>query len=377
LLQSPSDRSNYPSLNEYIYLNQASLGLIGQPAVSAMHRFLDTTARHGNSKMSDAEEVAFLDPLRENAAKLMNCRQENVAIISSASEILNQLPHLFNPPIGSNIVTVSSDFPSITRPWIAYCKSHECKLKFVEENFDQNLTEEIIKAIDSKTSVVCVSYVQFSTGTQLNIKRLSSIAKKYGSRLVVDITQAAGAVPISTLDWDADVLVCSGYKWLGGHGGVALAYISSELLNKTPPGVGWFGAENPFDMQATQLKLSKTAGRYTQSTMSYISVKGLTIAITELLNIGLETISDHSKKLVKILNQELTPSNWKSYRPIEDQSASSHIVTLETTQNETTKLPLYLKNKKIICGSRNGRLRISLAHYNNETDIKTLVNSLL
>ena len=58
------DRSDYPSLTEYVYLNQASLGLIGQPAVQSMHDFLDNTARHGNLRMTDEEEVGFFESLR-------------------------------------------------------------------------------------------------------------------------------------------------------------------------------------------------------------------------------------------------------------------------------------------------------------------------
>jgi cysteine desulfurase / selenocysteine lyase len=54
---SLSDRSDYPSLGEATYLNQASLGLMGQPAAAAMHTFIDNVARHGNLFMSDADEI--------------------------------------------------------------------------------------------------------------------------------------------------------------------------------------------------------------------------------------------------------------------------------------------------------------------------------
>ena len=64
------DRLDYPTLDESIYLNQESLGLIGQPAVTAMHRFIDDFARHGNCYMSDADEVAYLNSLRAVAAEL-------------------------------------------------------------------------------------------------------------------------------------------------------------------------------------------------------------------------------------------------------------------------------------------------------------------
>src|SRR5213079_1623002 len=53
------DRLHYPSLRQSAYLNQASLGLIGQPAVTAMHTFIDNVARHGNLYMSDSDELAY------------------------------------------------------------------------------------------------------------------------------------------------------------------------------------------------------------------------------------------------------------------------------------------------------------------------------
>ena len=62
------ERSSYPSLNDCVYLNQASLGLIGQPAVQSMHEFLDNTARHGNLRMTDEEEVGFFESLRQRGA---------------------------------------------------------------------------------------------------------------------------------------------------------------------------------------------------------------------------------------------------------------------------------------------------------------------
>ena len=66
-----------------------------------------------------------------------------------------------------------------------------------------------------------------------------------GAKLVVDVTQAAGAIPVCVQEWDADLVVCSGYKWLGGHGGIAFASFSDALLEKQPPFIGWFGGGRP------------------------------------------------------------------------------------------------------------------------------------
>ncbi len=167
-----------------------------------------------------------------------------------------------------------SEFPAVTRPWIAYAAEKDCELQFVDERETHDLTETPIQSIDERISVVAVSYVQFATGTRVDIPRLREATRKVGALLMVDVTQAAGALPIDAKGWDADVVVCSGYKWLGGHGGVGLAVMSPRFLDQVPPAPGWMGAPDPFDFEATRLPLAGDARRYTQSTMSYVSLKG-------------------------------------------------------------------------------------------------------
>ena len=376
MVQSLSKRKDYPCLSENTYLNQASLGLISEGSVRSMHKFLDDTGRHGNLNMSDSEEASFLEPLRANGSKLIDCNPDNLAITSSASEILNQLPYLFEPRSGSKILMVSTDFPALTRPWIAYCQKANCEIKFIDESADKNLTEQLIANLDANTAAVCVSYVQFSTGTLINVKRLRETTNKIGAKLIIDITQAAGALPIHFNDWMPDVIVCSGYKWLGGHGGVAISFISSELLKKTPPSPGWFGAKNPFDMNAKILSMAENARRYTQATMSYISVVGLNKSILELLELKPVEIRNHAQSLSENLFLGLKNSDWTPYRAPSDKEASSHIISL-SHQNAASSLVLQkLKSKKVVCSERNDRIRISLAHYNNEQDIDNLLNVL-
>ncbi len=376
MIESLSNRKDYPCLKNNCYLNQASLGLIGETAASAMHHFLSDTARHGNLNMSDADETAFLDATRLKIGRLLNAQPDNIAVVSSASEILSQLPFLIKPRKNKKIVLVETDFPAITRPWIAYSERKSLKLIFVKEQIAENLTDQIIKNLDETTAVVCVSFVQFSSGTRLNILKLRNATKRLGIRLVVDITQAAGVIPISLESWEADLVICSGYKWLGGHGGVAFAIFSADLLNFQPPWIGWFGGENPFELDATRLLLAKTAAKYTQSTMSYISVIGLNAAIDNLLNIGIEKIYRHSNSLATILASRLEGLDWKSLHKFDNLEYSPHIISLNSSKVDIKKKFAELSKNGIICGIRNGRLRISIAHYNNQIDIETLIKQL-
>ena len=129
-------------------------------------------------------------------------------------------------------------------------------------------------------------------------------------------------------------------------------------------------------MDATRLSLSQTAAKYTQSTLSYISVIGLNSAINSLLTIGIEEIYNHARGLSNILIPGLKDLSWNSFQKINSVEFSPHIIAISgPTFNVQAKFAELQKNN-IICGVRNERIRISIAHYNNELDIEALIKNL-
>src|ERR1700719_2106815 len=375
MISSPFDRLDYPSLRHSVYLNQASLGLIGQPAVAAMHTFIDDVDRHGNLYMSDSDEVGYCETLRGRAARLFHCDSTQVAIAAGASEILGQLPSLLQPRLNSTILAVSSDFPAITRPWLRLAALKGHRVRFVGDQPACNLTDTLIEAIDENTAVVAVSSVQYATGTVVDISRLRQSTAQVGARLIVDATQAAGAMRVDAAAWDADAVVASGYKWLGGHGGVALAIMSPLLLEQIPPLPGWMGASDPFGFDATSVSLANDARRYTQSTMSYVSMAGLVVAIEQLLSLGESRIEAHARTLAAMLVREASKYGWQPFRSVGDPAGSPHIISLGRSRESVQTIVERLRSHNIVCSTRGGRIRISLAPYNDESDVNTLIQA--
>lgn len=368
-----ADRGDYPTLREGTYLNQAALGLIGQPAVNAMHAMLDETARHGNLHMSDEEEAGFLGDLREHAARLLSAEAGRLAIVSSASELLSQAPSLLAPPAGSTVLAVATDFPAITRPWLRLAEHGGCSIEFVVDRADADLTDDIIDRLRADTSVVAVGWVQYATGTTIDVPRLRAATEQAGVRLVLDVTQGAGAMPVDAGGWDADLLVTSGYKWLGGHGGVALGVLADDLVAQVPPLPGWFGAADPFAFDATDLSVAADARRFTQSTMSYVSVTGLTTSLGELLRLGIGEVERHAARLADALVAAVEPLGWRPFRPVGGPAAAANLVSLVPPGGSIDGVEGRLRSHGVVCSVRDGRLRVSLAPYNDEDDVDALV----
>lgn len=371
-----ADRGDYPTLREGTYLNQAALGLIGQPAVDAMHVMLDGTARHGNLHMSDEEEAAFLGDLRGHAARLLAADPARVAIVSSASELLSQAPFLVAPPAGSTVLAVATDFPAITRPWLRLAEHGGCTVEFVADRAGADLTDDLIDRLDADTSVVAVGWVQYATGTTIDVPRLRAATEQAGVRLVLDVTQGAGAMPVDAGGWGADLLVTSGYKWLGGHGGVALGVLAADLVAQVPPLPGWFGAADPFAFDATDLSVAADARRFTQSTMSYVSVTGLSTSIGELLRLGIGEVERHATRLADALVAGTEPLGWRPFRPVDDPAAAANLVSLVPPDGSIDGVAQRLRSHGVVSSVRDGRLRVSLAPYNDEGDVDALVAAL-
>ena len=370
------DRREYSGLAGCTYLNQASLGLIPRASLEASVRFLTDIAQHGNLRLSDQAEAEILDSVRAAAAGLLGASVTSVAVVGGASEGLGQIAAMLSGPDGE-VILVPSDFPSVTYLWLAAHERLGMRVRWVPDVAARDLTQSLADAISERTTVVCVSAVQFSTGSLVDVAALVARARSAGARVVVDVTQMAGALPVTMSAWGADALVCSGYKWLSAPGGVALLAVTEDLAAAIPPVVGWKGSATPFDFKPQELSLAADARRFELSTMSYSAASGLLASIKLLSGIGLNSIREHADRLAASLVERTTPLGWTPYRPLSDQSASGHIVSLRHPTAAVEEVQAALAEKhKIITSSRGGGIRVSLHVYNSDDDVRALSEAL-
>ena len=280
---------------------------------------------------------------------------------------------LLQPRLKSTILAVSSDFPAITRPWLRQAALRNHTVRFVDDQPSCDLTDTLIEAIDESTSVVAVSSVSICYG--YGSRYFSAAPKHYPSWCTFDCRRYASGRWVDAAVWDADAVVTSGYKWLGGHGGIALAIMSPRLLEQIPPLPGWMGAVDPFGFDATSVSLANDARRYTQSTMSYVSMAGLVVAIEQLLSLGEARIEAHARSLAAMLVSEASKYGWQPFRSVGDP-AGSHIISLGHVSESVQATVERLRTHNIVCGTRGGRIRISLAPYNDESDVNAVSEAL-
>jgi cysteine desulfurase / selenocysteine lyase len=300
----------------------------------------------------------------------------SVAVVGGASEALGQLAILAGNA-GGEVLLVATDFPSVTYPWLIAHERFGTIIRWVEDSPEQDLTTALVDGIQNGTTAVCFSAVQFATGSLVDVGEVVRRAHAVGARVIVDVTQMAGAMAVSQRSWSADALVCSGYKWLSTHGGVALLAVADELLQGVPPIVGWKGTQHPFQFDPTTLALATDARRFELSTIAYSSAAGLSTSIELLSGVGFAALIEHAGALARELVAETTPHGWTPFRDLDAPGASQHIVSLRHPALGAAAIQARLAAQhQIVVGSRGGGIRVSLHAYNDSSDIEALADAI-
>lgn len=368
-------RETFTALRSCVYLNQASLGLVPQASTEAMVRFTVDVAQHGNVLLSDAQEARILDELRASATAFLDAPAGSVAVVGGASEALGQLAAILASRPGA-VVLVRTDFPSITYPWLGAQQRMGTSIRWVDDQPSVDLTATLLEAIQPDVSTVCIGAVQYATGSGVNVHEIVRRAHQVGAEVIVDVTQLAGAAPMSMREWGADGVVCSGYKWLSAHGGVALLAVDEELVQETPHLVGWKGAADPFDFHPDELSLAPDARRFELSTMSYGSAVSLSASLALLTGLGMPAIAEHADVLAHELVARVAPLGWAPFRSLDSSASTSHLLSLRHPTHSAVEVQRRLEEAGIVVSSRGGGIRVSLHHFNDSGDVSALVNAL-
>ena len=157
-------------------------------------------------------------------------------------------------PAGGEIVIAAGDFTSVVFPMLAE-EPRGVRIREVP-------LERIAEAIDARTSLVAVSAVQSADGRLADLDALARAASHHGADVFLDVTQAAGWLPIDATRF---TFVCAGaYKWLLSPRGTALLAIRPEAVRRvTPHTAGWYAGVDPWSCcYGGPLRLPATARRF-------------------------------------------------------------------------------------------------------------------
>ncbi len=361
---------DFPASRTFTYLNAANVALMYQGAEKAIAEWQKDLAENGSINFDENAEAAVFNDLHNAAARLFNARPEDIAVGSSATELISSLAWAIAPVSGANIISTDIVFPSTLYPWLRVSDHTKCEVRLAKGRNSYANPDDVIRLIDDHTAVVCISHVEYSGGQCYDLQKLSVAAHDHNALLIVDATQSAGAIPIDAPGFGVDALISGAYKWLCGPFGAAVMYLAPHLHEALEPGlVGFRSHKDMWDLQADRLEFPKTAQRFEFSTMAFGCAIGLTRSIEYLVNIGVERIFSYNKHLADILISGLEELDAKIISPRNEEERTS-IVAARIPGKDPAEVTRKLKEGMVFVSCRKDFIRFSPHLYNRPDDIQ-------
>ena len=322
----------FPALmgNDFVYLNSGGSGPPSRETIRAMREADDLCSGPAYLEGVDfyAHQGATYARAREAAARLTGVDPDDIALTQSTTHGMNLGTFALDWWAGDEIVSSRSEHPGCLVPLHTLEKRHDARLRLVEPPIT---VEKVEEAMTSRTRLISISHVDWTTGEVLPLEEISALARDRGALTLVDGAQSVGNIPVDVPATGADMYAFTGHKWVLGPEGMGGFYVRPGLV---PDGVGStsLGYASLSDSTAFRAEggyeehLHGGARRFEASTMSPALAAGFAQAASAAHERGLEGFAEIQRRadLLTGLLQEQSRIALRSRRP-----ASSGLVSFE------------------------------------------------
>jgi selenocysteine lyase/cysteine desulfurase len=368
----PSQRALFNIPRDVCYLNAASWSPL---PIAAQEAGRVGVARKGQPWLIDPAFAGEQhERARRAAAKVIGAEPEDVALISSVSYGVAAAARILQIPTGSRVLVLQDDHSSAVLEWMTRAPVARFMVDVVPRPEDGNWTAAILAAIEragaGALALASISCVHWSDGGMIDLHSVAGALRRCGASLLIDATQAAGAVRIDVRRIDPDFLVFPTYKWLLGPYGRAFLYIAKRRqeglpLEQTSHGRRSISSER--QVYFRDLEFVQGARRFDMGERDhFISL--------EMASIGMEMVTQWTSDAIAARLRTLTARLANGLRDcgvniLHDSVRAPHILSLHFPRGMPERLIERLAAEKVYVASRIGRMRLSPHVYNDEEDI--------
>jgi len=145
---------------------------------------------------------------------------------------------------------LDEEFPSNVLPWRRVALETGAAIATVPTPADGDWTTAVLAVIAQGARVAALSPCHWTNGARLDLVAIGAACRAAGATLVLDATQALGAMPFDVAAVQPDFLVAAGYKWLLCPYGVGLMYVAPAWRDARPLEETWLARVNAADFTA-------------------------------------------------------------------------------------------------------------------------------
>lgn len=366
-------RVEFPVTKKWAYLNHANVSPLSGRAAQRLSEWVELVVENGDR--SNDRWFEEIECVRAAAARMIRARAHEIAFLKNTSEGLSLVAEGFPWKAGDNVVCVSGDYPANVYPWMHLReKGVEC-IKVAPDEFGIQAAE-VAKAINSKTRLVSVSYVQFDSGYRADVAAIGGVCRAHGIDFCVDGAQALGLFPIDVKAMGVDYLCANSHKWLMAPQGAALFFIDESKLEKIrPTNVGWKSVISPHDYSQIDFRLPKEARRFECGSFVVPSIISLGGSLSLLEEVSLSAVQDRVRAVTDYLVEQVKAIGGR-VRSCRDSRNWSGIVALDVDGKSASAVTQQCLKSGVVVSCRSNHIRVSPHFYNNREDIDRLIEAV-
>ncbi|NYV75418.1 aminotransferase class V-fold PLP-dependent enzyme [Streptomyces sp. UH6] len=330
-----------------LFLNTAAVGLLPARSTAAVRAALEDAATGRPADIFGPVEQA-----RASYARLMGVSPGRVAVGTSVAAYSGLIAASL--PAGAEVLTAEGDFSSLVNPFHV---RGDLSVRAVA-------LEKIPEAIGPGTAMVVVSAVQSADGRLVDLPALRAAAAAHGARICLDVSQAAGWLPLDAGEYDFTVTVT--HKWLCSLFGLAFLTVPEDFGGLRPLSAGWVAGEEPWASCYGPIgELARSARRFDEPQSMAPVAAARSLALFEEL--GVEAVHRHDLALADRFREGLARLG---HEPL--PSPGSPIVSVPGLGGRQPGLSA----AGIELSDRAGSLRAAFHLYNSPADVDRLLDVL-
>ncbi|HUP42568.1 MAG TPA: aminotransferase class V-fold PLP-dependent enzyme [Thermoanaerobaculia bacterium] len=368
-------RAAFPVTESWVYLNHAGIGPLSRGAAARMGELAGTVAGTGDRRWPERNDEC--ERVRRQVARLLGARAAHeVAFVGNTSEGLSAVAWGVDWRPGDNAVGPEPEFPSDVYPWMALAPLG-VEYRRVPERDGRVEPADLVAAIDSRTRVVAVSWVQYASGHRLDLAPLREACDATGALLVVDAIQGVGALAFDVEAAGADVCALASHKWLLGPEGLGILYVSDRAIERLrSTRHGWRSVASRYEWVEIDPTPAPGALRFEAGTLNVYGIHGLGASVDLLLGLGIDAVEARVLALAERAARGRAARGVALAEPRRAPGETSGIVAATHPGRAAEELAPALADRNIVVAARAGRLRAAPHVYNTEEEIDHLLAAL-